>query len=207
MKLLRFPRTDEELLYGLQRSEFPIERIRCARELAARSDERVVTGLFTALKRDAFWGVRRRGRLARGDRPAGPRHRRPDRSGRPARAHARPPRRDLGARADRRRGRREVAAARRREGRDHVQRRVGAPRDRAREDEGRVRAHHGGAALTEPPRHAPDARVRRARLARDPRALDVFLEHTGLRYRNETARAPPRRSESSACAPRARRAG
>ncbi len=58
MKLLDFPRSDEELLYGLERSGFPLERIRCARELAARSDERVVAGLVRALKRDPFWGVR-----------------------------------------------------------------------------------------------------------------------------------------------------
>jgi aminopeptidase N len=58
MKLLDFPRADEELLFGLERSAHPIERIRCARELAARSDERVVEGLLRALKRDKFWGVR-----------------------------------------------------------------------------------------------------------------------------------------------------
>ena len=58
MKLLDFPRSDEELLYGLKRSAFPLERVRCARELAARSDERVVAGLLAALKRDPFWGVR-----------------------------------------------------------------------------------------------------------------------------------------------------
>jgi len=58
MKLLDFPRSDEELLYGLKRSAFPIERIRCARELAARSDERAIAGLVASMKRDPFWGVR-----------------------------------------------------------------------------------------------------------------------------------------------------
>lgn len=58
MKLLDFPRSDEELLFGLARSVHPIERIRCARELAARSDERVIAGLLLALRRDKFWGVR-----------------------------------------------------------------------------------------------------------------------------------------------------
>jgi aminopeptidase N len=58
MKLLDFARTDEELLHGLARSEFPIERVRCARELSARSDARVIEGLVRALRRDPFWGVR-----------------------------------------------------------------------------------------------------------------------------------------------------
>jgi len=58
MKLLEFARSDEELLFGLKRSEHTLERIRCARELAARSDERVIAGLAASLKRDPFWGVR-----------------------------------------------------------------------------------------------------------------------------------------------------
>ena len=44
--------------------------------------------LHGAQARRLLGRARRRGRLARGDRPAGPRHRRPDRSGRPARARA-----------------------------------------------------------------------------------------------------------------------
>ena len=58
LKALDFPRSDEELLYGLKRSPFALERIRCARELASRGDERVIAALFRALRTDRFWGVR-----------------------------------------------------------------------------------------------------------------------------------------------------
>jgi len=58
LKLLEFPRSDEELLYGLSRSPFILERIRCARELSTHRDERVVASLLRALRRDRFWGVR-----------------------------------------------------------------------------------------------------------------------------------------------------
>ncbi|MGE5176108.1 MAG: M1 family aminopeptidase [Hyphomicrobiales bacterium] len=58
LKLMEFPRTDEELLFGLARSPYALERIRCARELATRSESRVVEALTQALRRDRFWGVR-----------------------------------------------------------------------------------------------------------------------------------------------------
>ncbi|HEX7078337.1 MAG TPA: M1 family aminopeptidase [Candidatus Eisenbacteria bacterium] len=58
LKLLDFPRTDEELLYGLARSPYALERIRCARELSSRSEARAVEALTRALRRDRFWGVR-----------------------------------------------------------------------------------------------------------------------------------------------------
>ena len=58
LKQMEFPRSDEELIFGLARSPFALERIRCARELAARGDERVIVALLRALKKDRFWGVR-----------------------------------------------------------------------------------------------------------------------------------------------------
>ncbi len=58
MKLMEFPRSDEELLYGLAESSFSLERIRCARELAARGDQTVVEALIRSVRGDRFWGVR-----------------------------------------------------------------------------------------------------------------------------------------------------
>ncbi len=58
LKQMEFPRSHEELIFGLSHSPFSLERIRCARELAARGDERVIAALLRALKRDRFWGVR-----------------------------------------------------------------------------------------------------------------------------------------------------
>ncbi len=58
LKQMEFPRSHEELIFGLTRSPFALERIRCARELAARGDERVIVALLRALKKDRFWGVR-----------------------------------------------------------------------------------------------------------------------------------------------------
>ena len=58
MKLLSFGRSDEELRFGLARSPHVVERIRCARELAARSDDATIAALLRALKTDRFWGVR-----------------------------------------------------------------------------------------------------------------------------------------------------
>src|SRR2546425_3475891 len=58
MKLMEFPRSDEELLHGLQESSFSLERVRCARELATRGDPPVVEALFRAARGDRFWGVR-----------------------------------------------------------------------------------------------------------------------------------------------------
>ena len=58
LKLMEFPRSDEELLFGLTRSPFALERIRCARELSARGDTRVVAALLRSLRADRFWGVR-----------------------------------------------------------------------------------------------------------------------------------------------------
>ncbi|HSQ61504.1 MAG TPA: M1 family aminopeptidase [Acidobacteriota bacterium] len=58
MKLLEFERTDEELRYGLARSAHVIERIRCARELAAGGDAATVAALLRAMRGDRFWGVR-----------------------------------------------------------------------------------------------------------------------------------------------------
>jgi aminopeptidase N len=58
LKLMAFPRSDEELLYGLTRSPFALERIRCARELAAHADTRVIAALLRSLRSDRFWGVR-----------------------------------------------------------------------------------------------------------------------------------------------------
>ncbi|HEU4941268.1 MAG TPA: HEAT repeat domain-containing protein, partial [Candidatus Eisenbacteria bacterium] len=58
LKTLDFARSDEELLFGLRKSPFALERIRCARELASRGDERVIAALLRTLRRDRFWGVR-----------------------------------------------------------------------------------------------------------------------------------------------------
>ncbi len=58
LKLMDFSRSDEELLYGLARSPFALERIRCARELGARSERRVLEALFRTARSDRFWGVR-----------------------------------------------------------------------------------------------------------------------------------------------------
>ena len=58
MKLLDFPRSLEELSYGLARSPHALERIRCAREMAAFTDRAATTALFRALRRDPFYGVR-----------------------------------------------------------------------------------------------------------------------------------------------------
>lgn len=58
MKSLSFDRSDEELRFGLARSPHVVERIRCARELAARSDDATIAALLRALKMDRFWGVR-----------------------------------------------------------------------------------------------------------------------------------------------------
>jgi len=58
MKLMEFPRSDEELLYGLSRSPFALERIRCARELSSHANHGVITALFRAARKDRFWGVR-----------------------------------------------------------------------------------------------------------------------------------------------------
>jgi aminopeptidase N len=58
MKLMEFPRSDEELLYGLQESSFVLERMRCARELASYGHESVIAALQRAARNDKFWGVR-----------------------------------------------------------------------------------------------------------------------------------------------------
>ena len=58
MKLMDFPRSDEELRYGLRESTFALERIRCARELAAYGHETAVEALARAARSDRFWGVR-----------------------------------------------------------------------------------------------------------------------------------------------------
>jgi len=58
LKAMDFARSDEELLFGLRRSPFALERIRCARELASRGDERVISALLRTLRGDRFWGVR-----------------------------------------------------------------------------------------------------------------------------------------------------
>jgi aminopeptidase N len=58
LKILDFARSDEELLFGLRKSPFVLERIRCARELASRGDERVIAALIRTLRNDRFWGVR-----------------------------------------------------------------------------------------------------------------------------------------------------
>jgi aminopeptidase N len=58
MKLMEFPRSDEELLYGLTESNFVLERIRCARELAAFGNEAAISALQRSARSDRFWGVR-----------------------------------------------------------------------------------------------------------------------------------------------------
>jgi aminopeptidase N len=58
LKQMEFPRSSEELLFGLAQSPFVLERIRCARELSGRGDERVIAALLRAVRRDRFWGVR-----------------------------------------------------------------------------------------------------------------------------------------------------
>jgi len=78
MKLMEFPRSDEELIYGLRESSFVLERIRCARELAAYGNEPAVQALTRAAKNDRFWGVRVAAIASLGE--IGARH--PDRVGR-----------------------------------------------------------------------------------------------------------------------------
>jgi len=58
MKLMEFPRSEEELLYGLVESTFALERVRCARELAAYGNEGSIAALLRAARNDRFWGVR-----------------------------------------------------------------------------------------------------------------------------------------------------
>jgi aminopeptidase N len=58
MKLLEFRRTDEELRHGLARAPHALERVRCARELAAMGSRASVRALLRALRRDRFPGVR-----------------------------------------------------------------------------------------------------------------------------------------------------
>jgi len=58
MKALEFPRSDEELRYGLARSPYLLERMRCARELAAGVDRATIAALFRALRGDRAMGVR-----------------------------------------------------------------------------------------------------------------------------------------------------
>jgi aminopeptidase N len=58
MKLLDFARGAEELRFGLARSRHVVERIRCARELTRFRDAETVAALAGALRRDRFWGVR-----------------------------------------------------------------------------------------------------------------------------------------------------
>ncbi len=58
LKLMEFPRSNEELLFGLAHSPFALERIRCAREVASRGDDRAIAALLRTLRRDRFWGVR-----------------------------------------------------------------------------------------------------------------------------------------------------
>ncbi len=58
MKLMEFTRSLGELAYGLARSPHALERMRCARELAAHTDRLAVSALFRALRRDPFHGVR-----------------------------------------------------------------------------------------------------------------------------------------------------
>ncbi|MBI4364992.1 MAG: M1 family metallopeptidase [Candidatus Latescibacteria bacterium] len=58
LKLMEFPRSQDELLYGLSRSPFALERIRCARELGSRVDREATAALLRSARRDRFWGVR-----------------------------------------------------------------------------------------------------------------------------------------------------
>jgi aminopeptidase N len=78
MKLMEFPRSDEELMVGLHESTFALERIRCARELSAYGHEAAVQALTRAAKGDRFWGVRVAAIASLGE--IGARH--PDRVGR-----------------------------------------------------------------------------------------------------------------------------
>lgn len=57
-KLLEFRRSDEELRFGLVRSPHALERVRCARELSAIAGRASVAALFRALRHDRFHGVR-----------------------------------------------------------------------------------------------------------------------------------------------------
>ena len=72
MKLMEFPRSAEELLHGLAESTFVLERIRCARELAASGHERRGRGVGKGrAASDRFWGRAHRGhRLPGRDRDA-----------------------------------------------------------------------------------------------------------------------------------------
>jgi len=58
MKLMHFPRSDEELAHGLKESAFVLERIRCARELASYGHDAAIQALTRAARKDRFWGVR-----------------------------------------------------------------------------------------------------------------------------------------------------
>jgi len=58
LKLMEFPRSVDQLLYGLKNSGFALERIRCARELASAGGEVAVGALFRSARTDRFWGVR-----------------------------------------------------------------------------------------------------------------------------------------------------
>jgi aminopeptidase N len=187
MKLLDFPRADEELIYGLARSPHTLERIRCARELAAHAGSRVVAALLRALGRDAFWGVRAAAAASLGEigtRVPGV----ADRIGPAA----------LGAHTRVRRG---VIWALGRIGDDaslkHLKRFAATEKTTfnagwaliAIAKAGRPGAFEALRAALDRPSHRDMLQVLifdGMALLKDPCALDVLLERTATRYRNET---------------------
>ena len=190
MKLLEFPRTDEELRYGLERSPHALERIRCARELAARADRAAQGALFRAARGDRFWGVRIAAIASLGEIGA----RQPELTDRVAALHE----------GQKPRVRRAVLWALGRIGGEraaaHLERAVRAEESRYNEGMallGLARIRKGAAfeVLTgELGRESHrdvlkqlifDAFV----MLKDPRAVAVLLEHTRLAHRNEAREA------------------
>ncbi len=193
MKLMEFPRSDEELLYGLAESSFALERIRCARELASRGDAGGDRGALPCRPDGPFLGRAGRGDFIAGrDRGAPPRAGQPDRrSGKGAEA-ARPARGGVGAGLDRRGRRGEDPAPYRGHGGEQVRRGHGPSRDRPREEGGRVRHPPRGAGARESPRPAAAAHIRRAGLAErpagrpgSPRIHGVGVQERGARGGHE----------------------
>jgi aminopeptidase N len=187
MKLLEFARSDEELLHGLQHSGFALERVRCARELSGRSDARVVEALLRALKRDPFWGVRAAAAVSLGEIGA--------------RVPGMPERLGPSALREHTRVRRAAIWALGWIGDDAslklLQRSVS--RDASTFNVGwallgiaRAKRPDAFERITSElprPSHRDMLQILifdALATLKDPRALDVFLEHTGPKYRNET---------------------
>ncbi|MEP7272571.1 MAG: HEAT repeat domain-containing protein, partial [Acidobacteriota bacterium] len=67
LKVLRFPKSTQELLFQLKHDEDVLGRVRAARELASSRSENIVRELNVVLEGDDFWGVRLAAALSLGE--------------------------------------------------------------------------------------------------------------------------------------------